>query len=123
MARLIQAPTKIEAHGNKPKVIEEFVGMANSATQRTSIARMWSPEGWAEPGQTPEFDEYSVVLAGTLRVETKEVTFDVEAGQAVIAPKGEWVKYSTPFEGGAEYVAVCLPAFSPETVHRDEDDA
>ncbi len=120
MARLIQAPTKIEAHGNKPKVIEEFVGLANSATQRTSIARMRSPEGWAEPGQTPEFDEYSVVLAGTLRVETKEETFDVEAGQAVIAPKGEWVRYSTPFEGGAEYVAVCVPAFSPETVHRDE---
>ncbi len=123
MARLIQAPTKIEACGNKPKVIEEFVGLANSATQRTSIARMRSPEGWAEPGQTPEFDEYSVVLAGTLRVETKEETFDVEAGQAVIAPKGEWVRYSTPFESGAEYVAVCVPAFSPETVHRDEDDA
>ncbi len=122
MARLIQAPTKIEARGNKPKVIEEFVGLANSATQRTSIARMRSPEGWAEPGQTPEFDEYSVVLAGTLRVETKEETFDVGAGQAVIALKGEWVRYSTPFEGGAEYVAVCVPAFSPETVHRDEDD-
>ncbi len=119
MARLIQAPTKIEARGNKPKVIEEFVGRVSSGTQEVSIARMRSPQGWEEPGQTPEFDEYAVVTAGTLRVATKDGTFDVEAGQAVIAPKGEWVRYSSPFAGGAEYVAVCVPAFSPETVHRD----
>ena len=120
MATLIQSPTKIQASGNKPKVIEEFVGRANSGTRGVSVARMRSPEGWEEPGQTPEFDEYSVVLAGALRVETKDKTFTITAGQAVIAQKGEWVRYSTPLEGGAEYLAVCVPAFSPETVHRDE---
>ncbi len=119
MARLIQSPTKIKASGNKPKVIEEFIGRVNSGTEGLSVARMLSPEGWSEPGQRPEFDEYSVVIAGTLRIETEDGTLDVAAGQAVIAPKGAWVRYSTPLEGGAQYVAVCLPAFSPETVHRD----
>ncbi len=121
MAKLIQSPTEIKACGNRPKVIEEFIGRVNSRTQQVSIARMRSPGGWQEPGQTPEFDEYTVVIAGTLRVETKDKTFDVKAGQGVIASKGEWVQYSTPFKCGAEYVAVCIPAFSPETVHRDEE--
>ncbi len=119
MAELIAAPTRIEAAGNKPKLIEEFVGRVNSGTGDASVARMRSPEGWEEPGQSPEFDEYTVVLAGRLRVRTQQGSFDVEAGQAVIAAKGEWVQYSTPFAGGAEYMAVCVPAFSPETVHRD----
>lgn len=117
MAQLIAAPTRITAVGNMPKVIEEFIGRANSKTNGVSIARMKSPPGWEEPGQTPEFDEYSVVLAGMLRVTTKTGTLDVAAGQAVITSKGEWVKYSTP--NGAEYIAVCLPAFSPDTVRRD----
>ena len=119
MAQLINAPTRIEAHGTLPKIIEEFVGRVNSKTAGVSIARMKSPTGWEEPGQTPEFDEYSVVLAGTLRVTTKAGVLDVKAGQAVMTPKGEWVRYSTP--GGAEYIAVCLPAFSPDTVKRDVD--
>ena len=119
MARLIQSPTRIEAAGNKPKLIEEFFGRVNSGAQDLSVARMRSPAGWVEPGQTPEFDEYTVVLKGTLRVETKSETLDVAAGQAVIAPKGEWVRYSSPTDGGAEYVAICLPAFSPDSVHRD----
>ncbi len=120
MAKLIQSPTTIKACGNKPKIIEEFIGRVNSGTQQASVARMRSTEGWKEPAQTPDFDEYTVVLSGTLRVETGGQTFDVKAGQAVVAPKGEWVRYSTPLEGGAEYVAVCVPAFSPEIVHRDE---
>ena len=120
MARLIEGPTTIEAAGNKPKLIEEFIGRVNSQTGDLSMARMKSPGGWVEPRQTPDFDEYTVVLAGTLRVETKDGTLDVAAGQALLAPKGEWVRYSSPDEGGAEYIAVCLPAFSPETVHRDE---
>ncbi len=120
MAKLIQSPTTIKACGNKPKLIEEFVGRVNSGTQQVSVARMRSTEGWEEPAQTPDFDEYTVVLSGTLRVETGGQTFDVKAGQAVVAPKGERVRYSTPLEGGAEYVAVCVPAFSPEIVHRDE---
>ena len=119
MAKLIKSPTRIEAAGNKPKLIEEFFGRVNSGAQQVSIAKMRSPAGWVEPGQTPEFDEYTVVLNGTLRVETKNETFDVGAGQAVITPKGEWVRYSSPEEGGAEYIAICLPAFSPDTVHRD----
>lgn len=119
MTTLIRSPTEIEAAGNISKVIKEFVGRLNSGTREVSVAKMRSPEGWEEPGQTPEFDEYAVVIAGTLRVATKNGTFDVEAGQAVIAPKGEWVQYSSPLAGGAEYVAVCVPAFSPETVHRD----
>lgn len=120
MARLIAAPKRIEPHGNKPKVIDEFIGRVNSATGEASVAMMQSPEGWAEPGQTPGFDEYTVVVAGTLRVETRDGGFDVAAGQGVIAPRGEWVRYSTPLEGGANYVAVCVPAFSPDTVHRDD---
>jgi len=119
MARLIEAPTIVEAAGNKPKRIEEFVGLVNSGTATVSVARMTSPSGWVEPGQTPQFDEFTLVLRGTLRVETRAGLLEVRAGQAVVASGGEWVRYSTPHEGGAEYVAVCLPAFSPATVHRD----
>jgi mannose-6-phosphate isomerase-like protein (cupin superfamily) len=120
MARLIAGPTKIEAVGNKPKLIEEYVGRVNSDTAAVSIARMKSPGGWVEPGQTPEFDEYTVVLRGTLLVETRTSTLEVHAGQAVITAGGEWVRYSSPHDDGAEYIAVCLPGFSPATVHRDE---
>jgi ethanolamine utilization protein EutQ len=119
MPTFIASPTIVQAAGNKPKIIEEFVGRVNSQTAGVSVARMKSPSGWVEPGQTPEFDEYTLVLRGTLRVTTKEGHSDVHAGQAVIAHKGEWVQYSTPGDDGAEYVAVCLPAFSPDTVHRD----
>ena len=119
MARLISAPTVVAAAGNKPKRIEEFFGRVNSATESVSVARMVSPGGWVEPGQTPEFDEYTVVLRGVLRVESRGSILDVHAGQAVHAPAGEWVRYSTPGEEGAEYVAVCVPAFSPGNVHRD----
>jgi ethanolamine utilization protein EutQ (cupin superfamily) len=121
MARKIDGPTIVEAAGNKPKRIEEFLGLVNSATAGVSLARMTSPAGWVEPGQTPEFDEYTLVLRGTLRVETRAGTLEVSAGQAVHAPRGGWVRYSTPHEGGAEYVAVCVPAFSPLTVHRDAE--
>jgi len=114
---LIQHPTRIEAAGTKPKTIAEYIGRLNSKTGAVSIARMRSPAGWSEPGQTPEFDEYSLVLTGALRVTHKNGSLDVHEGQAVIAHRGEWVQYSTP--EGAEYVSVCLPAFSPETVHRD----
>lgn len=114
----IKKPTVIAAAGTKPKRIEEYIGRVNSRTTAVSIARMTSPPGWVEPGQTPEFDEYTVVLSGTLHVTTHDGSLDVRAGEAVIAHAGEWVQYSTP--DGAEYVAVCLPAFSPETVHRDE---
>ena len=120
MATFINKPSIITAAGNKPKVIEEFIGRVNSKTEEVSIAHMKSPQGWIEPGQTPEFNEYTVVLNGTLRVTTKEGSIDVQAGQAIIAPKGEWVQYSSPEPEGAEYMAVCLPAFSPETVRRDE---
>jgi mannose-6-phosphate isomerase-like protein (cupin superfamily) len=116
----IKVPTTIEAAGNKPKVIEEFVGRVNSATKSLSIARMKSPSGWVEPGQTPEFHEFTLVLAGMLHVKTREGELEVHAGEAVIAEPGEWVQYSTPGVGGAEYVAVCLPAFSPDKVHRDD---
>jgi mannose-6-phosphate isomerase-like protein (cupin superfamily) len=119
MARLIPAPTRIQAVGHPPKLIEEYVGRVNTDTPAVSVAHMTSPAGWSEPGQTPDFDEYTVVLRGTLHVETREGTLRVAAGQAVIAPRSEWVRYSTPEEGGAEYIAVCLPAFSPSTVHRD----
>jgi ethanolamine utilization protein EutQ (cupin superfamily) len=119
MARLIPKPTVIAAAGNKPKLIEEFFGRVNSQTSAASIARMRSPGGWVEPGQTPEFDEYTVVLRGELQVKTKAETLTVRAGQAVHTPKGEWVQYSTPHPDGAEYIAVCLPAFAPGTVHRD----
>ncbi len=116
----IASPTIIAAAGNKPKRIEEFIGRVNSGTAAVSIARMTSPSGWTEPAQTPEFDEYTVVLRGSLRVTHKDGVLDVEAGQAVIAPAGEWVQYSTPGPEGAEYLAVCLPAFSPDAVHREE---
>jgi mannose-6-phosphate isomerase-like protein (cupin superfamily) len=116
----IQQPTIVQAAGNKPKIIEEYIGRVNSRTEGVSVARMKSPSGWVEPGQTPEFDEYTVVIRGTLRVTSRGGgSIDVHAGQAVITPAGEWVQYSTPGPDGAEYVAVCLPAFSPSTVHRD----
>lgn len=115
----IASPKIIEAAGNKPKRIEEYVGRVNSQTSAVSLARMVSPGGWIEPAQTPEFDEYTLVLRGMLRVESKSGAIDVRAGQAVITHKGEWVRYSTPEPEGAEYVAVCLPAFSPDSVHRD----
>jgi ethanolamine utilization protein EutQ (cupin superfamily) len=116
----IKAPTIIQAAGNKPKVIEEFIGRVNSHTEGLSIARMKSPSGWVELGQTPEFDEYTVVLRGVLHVTSHNGTVEVAAGQAVITHRGEWVQYSTPGPEGAEYLAVCVPAFSPHTVHRDE---
>ena len=119
MLTFISQPTIVEAAGNKPKKIEEFVGRATSPAATLSVARMTSPAGWVEPGQTPEFDEYTVVLRGMLRVATRETTLDVHAGQAVIAPARQWVQYSTPGDDGAEYIAVCLPAFTPATVHRD----
>jgi mannose-6-phosphate isomerase-like protein (cupin superfamily) len=115
----IKAPSIVQAAGNKPKIIEEYFGRVNSQTGDLSVARMKSPGGWVEPGQTPEFDEYTVVLRGTLRVTTHDGSLDVHAGQGVIAHAGEWVQYSTPASDGAEYVAVCLPAFSMESVHRD----
>ena len=119
MPTLITQPTRIEAAGNKPKLIDEYVGRVNSRDERVSVARMRSPGGWIEPGQTPEFDEFTVVLKGLLRVEHSGGVLEVRAGQAVVAHRGEWVRYSTPEPEGAEYVAVCLPAFSPDTVHRD----
>jgi mannose-6-phosphate isomerase-like protein (cupin superfamily) len=119
MPTVIDRPQLIHAAGNKPKEIEEYFGRVRSNTKELSIARMKSPGGWEEPGQRPDFDEYTVVLKGTLRVRTNEKVFDIRAGQAILVGKGEWVQYSTPFDGGAEYVAVCTPAFSPETVHRD----
>jgi mannose-6-phosphate isomerase-like protein (cupin superfamily) len=119
MPTFIETPSIIKAAGNKPKVIEEYIGRVNSKTDAVSIARMQSPPGWAEPGQTPEFDEYTVVLRGMLRVETREGIFNVGTGQAIIMRKGDWVRYSSPGPDGAEYVAVCLPAFTPETVHRE----
>ena len=119
MPTLIPAPTRVEAAGNKPKLIDEYIGRVNSAEGRVSVAHMRSPEGWLEPGQKPEFDEFTVVIRGVLRVEHSGGAIDVQAGQAVVAHAGEWVRYSTPNAGGAEYLAVCLPAFSPATVHRD----
>ena len=118
MAILIEKPVQVAAAGNKPKIIREFIGRVSTKTDKASVARMSSPEGWVEPGQTPEFDEYTVVISGRLQVETKAKTLQVEAGQAVITPKGEWVRYSTP-SGPCEYVAVCVPAFSPDSVRRD----
>ena len=116
----IKSPSVIESAGNKPKIIEEFIGRVNSKDDSVSIARMKSPGGWIEPGQTPEFDEYTIILKGLLKVETKNETFEVKAGEAIIAKKGEWIRYGTPLPEGAEYIAVCLPAFSPDIVHRDE---
>jgi mannose-6-phosphate isomerase-like protein (cupin superfamily) len=117
---LIERPSRVTAAGNKPKLIDEYIGRVNSGTADVSIAHMRSPGGWIEPGQTPRFEEYTVVLRGTLRVEFAGGSIDVHAGQAVIAHQGEWVRYSTPGEEGAEYIAVCAPAFSMDTVHRDD---
>ena len=120
MPQLIAKPTRITAAGNKPKQIEEFIGRVNTGEAHLSIARMNSPAGWVEPGQRPEFQEISIVLSGSLRVEHESGSFDVAAGQAVVCQPGEWVRYGTP--EGAEYISVCLPAFSPETVHRDRQE-
>ncbi len=119
MPTLIEAPTRVEAAGNKPKLIDEYIGRVNSKTSAASVAHMRSPGGWQEPGQTPEFDEFTIVLKGVLRVEHAKGSMDVRAGQAVIAHRGEWIRYGTPEPEGAEYIAVCLPAFSMDTVHRD----
>jgi len=116
---LIPHPARVAAAGTKPKLIDEYVGRVNSGTQALSVAHMRSPGGWVEPGQTPEFDEYTVVLRGLLRVEHREGTIDVRAGQAVVTPRGEWVRYSTPEEDGAEYIAVCAPAFTLDAARRD----
>jgi len=117
---LVTAPTRIQAAANKPKLIDEYIGRVNSKTGEVSVAHMRSPGGWAEPGQTPEFREFTIVLKGMLRVEHKNGSLEVRAGQAVVTHPREWVRYSTPEPEGAEYIAVCLPAFSIETVHRDE---
>jgi ethanolamine utilization protein EutQ (cupin superfamily) len=119
MPVFICSPSIVEAAGNKPKIIEEFFGRVNSNNQNVSIAKMKAPAGWIEPGQMPEFDEYTLVLKGVLRVTHKDGYKDVNAGEAVLTKKGEWVKYSTPDDTEAEYIAICIPAFSPETVHRD----
>ena len=121
MPRLIDAPTVVDAPGNKPKRIEEFVGRVNSGHHNVSIAHMVAPEGWEEPAQTPEFEEITLVLRGTMRVEHDSGVVDVRAGQAIVTSPGERVRYSTPHAGGAEYVAVCVPAFSPQTVHREPE--
>lgn len=121
MPILIEKPTIIEAAGNKPKKIEEYAGRVNSGHSNVSIAKMTSPEGWVEPGQRPEFEELTVVLEGTLTVEHENGVLHVNSGQAVVTKPGEWVRYSTPAEGGATYIAVCLPAFSPDTVNRDAE--
>jgi quercetin dioxygenase-like cupin family protein len=119
MARLLAAPTVIPAAGQPPKIIEEFIGRVNSGTSGISIAKMTSPSGWHEQGQTPEFDEFTLVLSGQLQVETRDAVHQVSAGQAIVVNAGEWVRYGTPGAAGAEYIAVCLPAFSPDSVHRD----
>jgi mannose-6-phosphate isomerase-like protein (cupin superfamily) len=121
MTRKIDKPTIIKAAGKKPKQIEEYVGRVNTRTAEMSLARMISPQGWVEPGQKPEFDEYTLVLKGTLKLKLKDREFEIKAGEAVLVEKNEWVQYSTPYAGGAEYIAVCLPAFSPEMVHRDSE--
>jgi len=123
MPELIENPSRVEAAGNKPKLIDEFVGRVNTGEERLSVARMNSPQGWLEPGQRPDFDEWTLVLDGTLTVEHETGSVDVRAGQGILVRGGEWVRYSTPYPGGAEYVAVCLPAFSPDTVHRDDDES
>jgi mannose-6-phosphate isomerase-like protein (cupin superfamily) len=123
MPTLINSPTVIAAAGNTPKRIEEYAGRVNSGHEAVSVARMVSPEGWLEPGQRPTFEEITVVLRGMLRVEHEQGFLDVHAGQAVVAHPGEWIRYSSPEPGGAEYVAICLPAFSPATVNRDEEQA
>jgi quercetin dioxygenase-like cupin family protein len=121
MIKKIATPTIIKAAGNKPKQIEEYIGRVNSDTKEISIARMISPQGWVEPGQKPEFTEYTVVLKGTLKLKLIDRDIEVKAGEAIIIEKNEWVQYSSPYEGGTEYMAVCLPAFSPEIVHRDPE--
>ena len=121
MPELIGTPSRVEAAGTMPKLIDEFVGRVNTGEERLSVARMNSPQGWVEPGQRPDFDEWTLVLDGTLTVEHEAGSVDVRAGQGILVRGGEWVRYSTPYPGGAEYVAVCLPAFSPDTVHRDDD--
>ena len=120
MPQFIESPSIIKAAGNKPKIIEEYFGRVNSANEKISIARMKSPEGWVEPGQTPEFDEYTLVVRGSLKVTSKNGEIILKEGQAVLIYSGEWVQYSSPEPGGAEYVAICIPAFSPDSVHRDE---
>ena len=120
MIKVIDKPTVIKSVGNKPKLIQEYVGRVNTKTETVSIAYMKSPGRWEEPGQKPEFDEYTLVLKGILQVKTRDTLLEIQAGQAVLVTKGEWVRYSTPHSEGAEYIAVCLPAFSPETVHRDQ---
>jgi mannose-6-phosphate isomerase-like protein (cupin superfamily) len=120
MPQFIESPSIIKAAGNKPKIIEEYFGRVNSKTEDISIARMKSPEGWVEPGQTPEFDEYTLVVRGTLKITSVSGDIILNEGQAVLVNAGEWVQYSSPNQGGAEYVAICLPAFAPGIVHRDE---
>ncbi len=122
MVKVIRQPVQIESAGNKPKIIREHVGRVRTETEGVSIAHMQSPGGWMEPGQEPEFTEYTVVLRGLLKVETRSDVFEIHAGEAIIAYPGEWIRYSSPEEGGAEYIAVCTPAFSPDTVHRDDED-
>lgn len=117
--KLIYKPSVIEPCGTKPKLIQEFIGMVNSGTSDVSIAKMVSPQGWEEPGQTPEFDEYTIVLKGILCVKTNKENLEIKQDQAIVAEKGEWVQYSTPYEGGAEYISICLPAFTPQTVNRE----
>jgi ethanolamine utilization protein EutQ (cupin superfamily) len=119
--QIIETPSRVEAAGTKPKIIDEFVGRVSTGEERLSVARMRSPEGWVEPGQRPDFDEYTLVLDGCLRVEHEGDALDVRAGQAILVSAGEWVRYSTPEAGGAHYVAICLPAFAPDTVHRDQN--
>jgi quercetin dioxygenase-like cupin family protein len=121
MAQFIKSPSIVKAAGNKEKIIKEFFGHVNSKTNEVSIAQMKSPEGWVEPGQKPKFNEYTVVLKGKLKITTRNDEFIISEGQAIMTDKDEWVRYSTPFEGGAEYIAVCLPAFSPELVRRDSE--
>jgi len=120
MPKIINSPTIIKSVGNKPKIIQEYIGLVNSKTKDVSIAHMQSPGGWQEPGQRPDFDEYTIVLDGSLKVETENNTLFVNKGEAIIAYAGEWVRYSTPNDKGANYIAVCMPAFTPETVNRDE---
>ena len=121
MPTKLESPTKVESIGTKPKIIHEYIGLVNSKTNDLSIAHMQSPCGWSEPGQRPDFNEYTVVLEGRLKVETEKDTIYVNKGQAIIAYAGEWVRYSTPYENGAKYLAVCVPAFTLETVHRDKE--
>jgi mannose-6-phosphate isomerase-like protein (cupin superfamily) len=121
MAQLIKAPAIIKAAGNKEKIIKEYFGLVNSRTSDVSIAHMISPEGWIEPGQCPEFNEYTVVLKGKLKITTRDEEYIISEGQGIMTRRSEWVRYSTPFKGGAEYIAVCMPAFSPDLVKRDKD--